>query len=722
MFKKALILFLTLSFYLGYADEGLWVPLFLKGYPINQMQARGLKLSAEDIYSINHSSLKDAVLQFGGGCTGSVISPEGLVLTNYHCGYSYIVNHSSVEKDYLTNGFWAASMEEELPNPGLKVTFLVYMEDVTDKILPKIPKNASELQRKAIVEILSKKIADSVERHWNHKYNASVKAFYYGNQYILMVTQTFRDVRLVAAPPSAIGKFGGETDNWMWPRHTGDFSLFRIYVNKNNEPADYSPDNIPYRPKKFLKISLKGYRQGDFTMVMGYPGYTQEYVPSYTVRNVMNVVDPLRIKIRQAKLDVILPALNRSTKLRLMYAKRSSRIANGWKKWQGEIKGLRRLAALKKKREFERRFEQWTKTSQGKSYAGLLQEYKKLYKHNVPYQRAYYAYIETVFFNDVFNLAKKLRDILLKMDNSLTGQEFDSLRIVFDKQISSFAKNHDYQVERKILNNTLRIYVENIDSSFVPGLLYDLNNESQSANLGLCKPGIGDLLFAKSLILSGKYDDYLVFGKKKRLEKLQNDVLLALYRQFGLVILDKVLSQVELARLKLDSLNRLYMKAQMLFDSTRHFYPDANLTLRVSYGTIQGYEPRDAVNYNYYTTASGILEKDDPDIYDYRVPDKLKQLIENRDFGRYADKDSTMHVCFIANNHTTGGNSGSPVLDANGNLIGLNFDRTWETTMSDLFYSPEICRNISVDIRYILFLIDKFAKDKRIINELVIVR
>ena len=722
MLKKLLILLLSFLFYLGYADEGLWVPLFLKGYPIEQMQARGLKLSASEIYSINHSSLKDAVLQFGGGCTGSVISPEGLVLTNYHCGYSYIVNHSSVEKDYLTKGFWASSMSEELPNPGLKVTFLVYMEDVTDRILPYIPKNAEELKRKAIVEILSKKIADSVERHWNHKYNASVKAFYYGNQYILMVTQTFRDVRLVAAPPSAIGKFGGETDNWMWPRHTGDFSLFRIYVDKNNEPADYSPDNIPYRPKKFLKISLKGYKQGDFTMVMGYPGYTKEYVPSYTMKNIMDVVDPLRIKIRQAKLDVILPALNQSPKLRLMYAKRSSRIANGWKKWQGEIKGLRRLEALKKKREFEKRFEEWTKTQSGKVYKDLLSEYSRLYKNYVPYQKAYYAYIEAVFYNDVFNLAKKLSDILLKLNACTNKQEFDSLRLVFEKYVSNFAENHNYQVERKILNNTLRIYAENIDSSYVPRLLYGLYTESKKSTYSLCKPGIGDLIFAKSLILNGKYQDYLTFGKKKRLEKLQNDVLISLYKQFGVVMLEKVLPEVSIIQLKLDSLNRQYMKAQMLFDTAKHFYPDANLTLRVSFGTIQGYKPRDAVNYNYYTTTSGILEKDDPDIYDYRVPERLKQLIEKRDFGQYGDKDSTMHVCFIANNHTTGGNSGSPVLDANGNLIGLNFDRTWETTMSDLYYSPKICRNISVDIRYILFLIDKYAGDKRIINELVIVR
>ena len=722
MKKSVFVILVVLIFKTVLADEGLWVPLFLKGYPISQMQVRGLKLSAKDIYDINHASLKDAVVQFGRGCTGSIISDQGLLITNYHCGYSFIVRHSTVKNDYLTNGFWASSMQEELPNPGLTATFLIYMEDVTDKILSKVQENLTEKQRIDLIDFLIKHIVDSVENHFNHKYEAQVKPFFYGNQYILIVTQTFRDIRLVAAPPSSIGKFGGETDNWIWPRHTGDFSIFRIYANKNNEPADYSPDNIPYRPKKSLKISLKGYNRGDFVMVIGFPGYTYEYVPSYVIANVLNIIDPNRIKIRQAKLDVLLPALNENNKTRLMYASKVARIANGWKKWKGEVYGLRRLSVLKRKKLFEHKFQNWANTYKNGKYKNLLKSYRNLVDQSAQYQKAYDYFIEIVYLNDVFNLAKKIEKKLEQLRIARSDQAFSRIKDDLTRTLKAFYKNHNLKIERKILNKTLNLYIKDLDGNFVPQELISLDQKAKSAQCLYLTPQIGDVLFSESVFLNQDKALKLIENlNKNSLKKLENDVLINLYLEFYRIFRYRILQQMSVFQLKNDSLNRLYMKAQMEFEPDKPFYPDANLTMRISYGTIEPYRPKDAVLYNYFTTLRGVVEKNDSSNYDYRVPEKLITLYKAGDFGNYIDKDSTLHVCFISNAHTTGGNSGSPVFDQNGNLIGLNFDRTWETTMSDYYYDPKICRNIIVDIRYVLFIIDKFAGQKRLINEMTFV-
>ncbi len=713
------------SFLVVFADEGMWVPIFLKGYPIEQMHAKGFKLSADDIYSVNHSSLKDAIMQFGGGCTASLISPDGLVLTNHHCGYSSIVNHSTVEHDYLTNGFWAPTMADELPNPGLTAKFLVYMEDVTQKVLSGIPESLKEAQRQMYIARRIRKITDSVEKHWDGQYVAEIKPFYYGNQYILIVSQVFKDVRLVGAPPSAIGKFGGETDNWMWPRHTGDFSLFRIYVDKNNKPAEYSPDNVPYRPKRFLKISLKGYKQGDFTMIFGYPGRTQEYVPSYTVNNVMNSVDPWRINIRQAKLDILMPALNDNPRTRLMYAKEVARIANAWKKWQGEIKGLRRLQAIKKKKDFEQKFEQWTLTPEGGKYAGLLDQYKDLYDAILPYQKAFYYYVEVFYYSGFYRYANNIISQLDALAEATSPQDFQARKEKLNAIVTSYLENHRIDIEVKLMNKLLGMYKNDLDSGFVPQWFYSVKMPDKQENVA-CQYGLGNVIVNSSVFYNkeefDKVYNKLEYGKRKNLlRQLGNDGLLTMALSVREVFKNKVQPYMSNAALKLDSLNRLYMKAQMEFQPQKHFYPDANSTLRVAFGTVGGYKPADAVYYDYFTTLEGIIEKDDPDVYDYDVPQRLKELYEQKDYGPYADSDGTLHVAFIANNHTTGGNSGSPVLDANGNLIGLNFDRTWESTMSDLMYDPDRCRNIMVDIRYILFLVDKYAGAKRLVDEMVFV-
>jgi len=725
--KKILSVFLLVTIVTTlFADEGMWVPMFLKKYTIEQMQAKGFKLTAEDIYDINHASIKDAVMIFGGGCTAELISPEGLLITNHHCGYSYIVKHSSVEHDYLTNGFWAYSKSEELPNPGLKVRFLEYMEDMTTRILGHIPENVSQTRRTEMVDSISKVITDSVASLYNENYEISVEPFFKGNQYLLVVYKIYKDVRLVAAPPSAIGKFGGETDNWMWPRHTGDFSMFRVYADKNNEPAEYSPDNIPYRPKKFLKISLKGVKEGDFTMILGFPGYTDEYAPSYRVALTTDVINPAKIKLRGLQINALNSLMQEDIKYRLMYATRVARLANGWKKWIGENKGLHRLQAVKKKKQQEQKFIQWTQTTeQGAKYKGLMEEYKSVYKQSIPYEKAYTYYKEAIFYQPLYDyitaLSKKMGYLLLISDE----QEFNAKKDEITRLVDNFFAKHEMETEKYIYGK-LMFYLQNdLDDKFVPEILKTYFSDSNGdAKLFASKVFDNSISLNKDLFI--EKINSLKIGKHKQTKKFVEEFLSdPVYQIYAALQVDYMMYFVPYFREKqpvIDSLDRLYMQALMQWQPDKHFYPDANFTMRVSYGEVKGYKPRDAVYYDYYTTLDGIIEKDDPTVYDYKVPRKLKDLYYKKDFGQYAADDGKIHVCFIANNHTTGGNSGSPVLDAQGNLIGVNFDRTWESTMSDYYYSPERCRNISLDIRYVLFLLDKYAGAKNLINEMEFVK
>ncbi len=632
------------------ADEGMWLPALISER-ISHMQSHGLRLSAEDIYSVNQACLKDAVVLFGGGCTGELVSAEGLLFTNHHCGYSYIQKHSSVEHDYLKDGFWALSRTEELPNPGLTVSFLERMEDVTSIILKGYkPGKMDEAQRVKIVKKNTEKLVKEAEKEGNGL-KASVEALYYGNQYFLFVFREYRDVRLVGAPPSSIGKFGGETDNWMWPRHTGDFSIFRIYADSNNMPADYSEANVPYTPKKFLKISRAGVNEGDFTFVYGCPGSTQEYVHSAAVDYIANVSDPEKIALRTTRLGIMKKYMDGSQKVRIQYSSKYAGVANAWKKWQGEEKGLKKMKTVEVKKEYEKRFSAWAK---GTEYEGITDNLAAIYEERNSIYRAYEYYRETVLTIERLRIA--------------SGKSFDM-------------KDYYEPIDREMFVAMMTAFDKGLEDSYKPD--YFLQKRAQYGSMEAWRDA--------------------VFASNEEAKALSD----ALEAYFNGPILSKVRSLSE----SLDLVYRDYMRAQMEFEPNKAFYPDANLTLRVAYGHVEGYSPADAIYYRPVSTLKGIIEKDNPDIFDYNIPQTLRDIYARGGF-------ENQPVCFLATNHTTGGNSGSPVLNAHGNLIGINFDRVWEGTLSDLDFDPDVCRNISLDVRYILFIIKEIGHAAYLFDEM----
>lgn len=713
---KKLVLFFVVSLFsisLLIAKEGMWIPLLLEKYNLAEMQEMGFKLTAQDIYHVNNSSMKDAVVIFGGGCTGELISDEGLLITNHHCGYRQIQSHSSVENDYLTNGFWAMNKSEELPNERLTVSFLEYMEDVSDKVFEGTD-NLSEEEKQKKIKENSDKIQKEAAK--DGKFRTQVKPLFYGNQYFLYVYKIYKDVRLVGAPPSAIGKFGGDTDNWMWPRHTGDFSLFRVYADKNNEPAEYSEDNVPYKPKKFFPISMKGVQPGDFTMVFGNPGRTMQYWPSQEVDITMNQRDPDRIKIRDKKLEIISADMNADPKIRIQYSAKYAGISNAWKKWQGEIKGLKRLDAVNTKLAYEDDFKNWAEEN-GKwesTYKKVFESFDESYQTYEEYIRAYDYYSEVVFRGvEIFRLAAQANSIVNNLE-SKQAEKVESLRESMLKGLPRFLKDFNQPTDEKLFAELLPMLALDVNNSFLP---VDFVQQMSKTN----KDDLVKKVYNKSILSDfGKLEKLLESGSDKQLLKLRKDPVVALYNQFYMkneMDISPVLKSVT------DDITRnmkIYMAGLMEMKKGQAFYPDANFTLRVAYGQVEGYEPKDGVEYKHYTTLTGIIEKDNPEIYDYDVPERLRELYENKDFGKYT-VDGEVPVCFTASNHTTGGNSGSPVVNGNGELIGVNFDRCWEGTMSDIMFDPDRCRNIAIDIRYALFLIDKFAGAGYLLDEMELV-
>ncbi len=696
------------------AKEGMWLPLLLEKYNIEEMQQMGFKLTAADVYDINHASMKDAVVIFGRGCTGELISPDGLLITNHHCGYSSIQSHSSVENDYLTNGFWAMDKSEELPNPGLTVRFLEYMKDVTAEVLNETEGLAEEETEQKIAENTAKL---EIEAYEGGKYSVQVKPLFYGNQYFLYVYKTYTDVRLVGAPPSAVGKFGGDTDNWMWPRHTGDFSLFRVYAGKDNQPAPYSPENVPYKPKKFFPVSLKGVQPGDFTMVFGNPGSTQEYIPAREVDIIMNQRDPDRIRIRDKKLEIIGAAMEKDPKVRIQYAAKYAGISNAWKKWQGEIIGLKRAGAMDKKHDFEEAFKQWAQNNGTweKPYKEVFNNFDEIYTQYQKYIRASDYYSEIVTRGvEIFQVAGQINFIIEDMEN----KHPENLEINRKKAIGyldAFFKDYYQPIDEQLFSALIPMLKNDLEEQFLPAGLAETVEKYAPGKLA-------KKVYEKSVLTNReKLMELLENGSEKQLLRLQKDPLFKLYgilASYRDVHVEPVVKKLNSA---INSNMKIYMAGIMKMREGKPLYPDANLTLRVAYGKVEGYEPVDGIHYKYYTTLSGIIEKDNPEIYDYDVPDRLKELYASQNYGEYG-VNGEMPVCFTASNHTTGGNSGSPVVNSRGELIGLNFDRCWEGTMSDIMYDPEVCRNITLDIRYALFLIDRFAGAGYLIDEMELVR
>jgi len=711
MKKLSIILAFLIIYPALHADEGMWLPMLLKQLNEKDMKSMGMKISAEDIYSINNSSMKDGVVLFGRGCTGEIISSQGLLLTNHHCGFGQIQDHSSLEQDYLKDGFWAADKSKELPNPGLTVSFIVRMEDVTSTVLKGINPLFSEREREDYISVRMTQIADSA-RAGTH-YEAIVKPIYNGNEFLLIISEVFRDVRLVGAPPQSIGNFGKDSDNWVWPRHTADFSLFRIYAGPDNKPADYSPDNQPYKPKYHFKISTSGISENDFTMVYGFPARTNEYLTSFAVDNIVNVSNPLKVDLRGKRLDIMNKHMNADRAVFIKYADKYSGVSNYHKKWAGEARGLQRANAINKKKELENTFQSRVGESLlFKDYEKLLTSFEKTYSQLGPVMYELDLFSEAIFASEIIRFSYSLR----KVAESETISE--SLRNEIKKSAEAFFKDYHKPLDIELSKTVFTEYYHKSKRNYSPSqtVFYEKIDGSK-VNAKIDSVFNSSFLDDEQLVYEWLASDDSTF-KAKFLNDAAWQIASFYYNSFY----TDVVPEFRKLNTEISELSRKYTEALRLVIKEKKYYPDANQTLRVAYGKAEGYYPADAVEYNWFTTAEGILQKNNTGSADYEIPQRLRTLIENKDFGAYADKkDGKLHTCFAASNHTTGGNSGSPVFNAKGHLIGTNFDRNWEGTMSDVYYDINQVRNIVADIRYTLFIIDKFAGAGHLLAEMEVV-
>ncbi|HNW88941.1 MAG TPA: S46 family peptidase [Bacteroidales bacterium] len=714
---KKLLLFITgilLSQQVVRADEGMWLPMFIDRLNYVDMQKMGLKLTPEEIYSVNNSSLKDAIILFGQGCTGEIISAQGLILTNHHCGYGAIQSKSSVEKDYLTDGFWAMNPGEELPIADLSVKFLIRIEDVSQKILSELPPNITEAQRAAKIKELSEKIQKEATK--GNGYDAVVKSFFEGNEYYLIVYQTYKDVRLAGAPPSSLGRFGADTDNWMWPRHKADFALFRVYTAPDGSPAEYSEHNIPMKPKHSLPVSIKGVKNGDFTMILGYPGTTERYLTSYGIEMYVDQSYPARIKAREKKLAIMREDMDASPEVRIKYASKYASISNYWKNFIGTVKALNRLKVGDKKRHQEGQFEAWVMADNARKekYGRVLQmikdAYSELKKTNL--ERIYFsesvAGCEALAFSNRFiNLKTLLKE------NPINTEKLNAKTAELKASAEKFFKDYNKATDMKLTAAMLKMFYEQVPKEQQPKHFLKL-----AAKNKYDFDKLSEYLFSKTIFSDlNSVNNFLNAPNTKILEA---DALLTLMIAF--IDNNNAVSEAwNTSNVKLSEGKRLLVAGMREMLPDQKFYPDANQTMRLTYGKVQDYFPADAVHYNYYTTLEGVMQKEDPSNWEFIVPERLKELYKSKDYGQYAEKGE-MKVNFITNTDITGGNSGSPVLDASGNLIGLAFDGNWEAMSGNICFEPELQRTINVDIRYVLFIIDKYAGAKNLIAEMKIIQ
>lgn len=696
-----LVIVACFSFQFGsYAVEGMWIPSLIDMFH-SDMKTYGINLSPEDIYATNQASLKDAIVQFNGGCTAELVSDQGLLLTNHHCGFGAIQSHSSLEHDYLKNGFWSKNQSEELACPGMYVTFVKEIKDVTESVLTGDASGIKDRIKALEAEYTKNSVV------------AKIKPFNEGNQYYMLITEDFNDIRLVGAPPSAIGKFGGDTDNWLWPRHTGDFSVFRIYADQNNQSAQFGANNVPYKPIKSLPISLKPKNVGDFTMVYGFPGSTYQHTVSGKLDFYMNEERPARIDMRQKTLDLMGPAMNSDDKTRIQYASKQARIANAWKKWIGQIGGLKETHAMDKKKAFEEEYmaKAAEKTEWKTKYYGVIKELNDLQKEHGKYEFGRSMFIEYFYVGPEFlGFAMNFANIVNNYEKLKAEDKLQAEVDLLMKKQKGFFKNYNKELDQKIFNALTPLYLSHVDNELLPA---NLENSWQRS---------GDRIYEKSLLLNQeKLESALTKFSKKTVKKILKDpaynYAVSIYKSYRTNISP---GYAEYSK-KEDELMQRYVEGMLVMFPERKMWADANSTLRIAYGKVDGSAPRDGMEYIHYTTIDGIMQKYDPENPDFQLTDRFIELYNKGNWGDYA-QDGELWVCFTASNHTTGGNSGSPVIDADGNLMGINFDRSWESTMSDFMFDESRCRNIVVDIRYVLWVIDEYGGASHLIDEMNFVK